>query len=72
MIISMAAEHTSTELLVLLFRGPVLSPAAGLGRRLQDVLGELVQTTAGKWITLDGPGGRAYLQRHLVVCPVIN
>ena len=51
MIIRWRPIHTSTELPVLLLGGPRPAAAAVLGRRLQDVLGELVQTTAGKWIT---------------------
>jgi len=49
MIISLAAEHSSSELLVLPFRGPgAVNKLFGPGRTLSTVLGELVQTTAGE------------------------
>ena len=51
MIIRWRPIHTSTELPVLLLGGPRPAAAARFSVVGQDVLGELVQTTAGTWIT---------------------
>jgi hypothetical protein len=51
MIIRWRPIHTSTELPVLLLGGPRPAAAARCSVVGQDVLGELVQTTAGTWIT---------------------